>query len=154
AQHEPELLAAWVEEQKAIISQGQRIKGQELRVQCAEFLNQFRKAAQGNEFADIGSPRWGEVRETLAGVSRSRSLQGFSPPQSAPFVFSLKKPLFALLRRELARDPELLVRETWLTTELLDKLGLFTTEVYQKSREEVIQRQQQEMLELSTPVVK
>ena len=36
---------------------------------------------------------------------------------------------------------------------LLDKLGLYTTEVYQRSRDEVIRRQQEEMLELSTPVV-
>jgi rsbT co-antagonist protein RsbR len=153
-QHEPELLTAWVEEQKAILGQGQRIKGQELRVQCSEFINQLRKAARGNNLTDIDGPQWGEVREMLSEVSRSRSLQGFTPSETATFVFSLKKPLFDLLRRELAHDPEALVRETWLSTELLDKLGLFTTEVYQKAREEVIVRQQQEMLELSTPVVK
>jgi rsbT co-antagonist protein RsbR len=44
--------------------------------------------------------------------------------------------------------------ELWTITTLLDKLGLFTTEVYQKSREEIIQKQQREVLELSTPVVK
>src|SRR5262249_31124277 len=86
--------------------------------------------------------------------SRSRGRQGFSPSETATFVFSMKKPLFELIRRECARDAEALARESWLATEMLDKLGLFTTEVYQKAREEVIQRQQQEMLELSTPVVK
>ena len=51
--------------------------------------------------------------------------------------------------------PTALAAETWTTQRsLLDALGLYTTEVYQKSREEVIVRQQQEMLELSTPVVK
>src|SRR5262249_5034300 len=67
---------------------------------------------------------------------------------------SLKRPLFAVLRRDLANDPEALARETWTITEALDELGLYTTEVYQKTREDIIQRQQQEMLELSTPVVK
>jgi rsbT co-antagonist protein RsbR len=68
-------------------------------------------------------------------------------------VFSFKQPLFERLRSELANEPEALADEIWKGTMLLDKLGLYTTEVYQKSREQVIARQQQEMLELSTPVV-
>jgi rsbT co-antagonist protein RsbR len=67
-------------------------------------------------------------------------------------VFSLKQPLFSLLQRELADDPASLAQELWNGTTLLDELGLFTTELYQKGRDEVISRQQQEMLELSTPV--
>src|SRR5262249_53727104 len=97
---------------------------------------------------------WEAVREQLGEVSRDRSREGYSPSETATFVFSLKRPLFAVLRRELIREPEALAQETWAATELLDKLGLYTTEVYQKSREEVIQRQQAEMMELSTPVVK
>jgi rsbT co-antagonist protein RsbR len=48
---------------------------------------------------------------------------------------------------------EELVREMWLTNALLDKLGLYTVEVYLQSRESIISRQQQELMELSTPVV-
>ena len=70
------------------------------------------------------------------------------------FVFSLKKPLFSLLRRRLSADADALASETWAATEMLDRLGLLTTEAHQKAREEVIARQQEEMLELSTPVVK
>ncbi len=77
---------------------------------------------------------------------------GFSPSETATFVFSLKQPLFARLRAEI-RETDPLVDEMWAASTLLDKLGLHTTEVYQKSREEVILRQQQDMLELSTPVV-
>ena len=80
----------------------------------------------------------GEVRNILTEVSRTRGLQGFSPSETATFVFSLKKPLFSLLRRELGKDADTLGRETWQATEILDKLGLFTTEMYQKSREEMI----------------
>jgi len=47
-----------------------------------------------------------------------------------------------------------MAEQMWATTELLDSLGLYTTETYLKSREEVIRRQQEDMLELSTPVVK
>ena len=77
----------------------------------------------------------------------------FTPTETATFVFSLKQPLFALLRRELADDPERVTSETWRISTLLDQLGLYTTEAYQQTREEVIVRQQQELLELSTPVV-
>jgi rsbT co-antagonist protein RsbR len=47
-----------------------------------------------------------------------------------------------------------MAEQMWSMTELLDSLGLYTTEAYLKSREEVIRRQQEDMLELSTPVVK
>lgn len=153
-QHESDLLASWIHEQKSNLRQTDRLKDEELRTQCTEFLGHLRAAAQGNDLVNIDGPNWGEVRNILTDVSRIRGLQGFSPSETATFVFSLKKPLFTLLRRELGKDADLLGRETWQATELLDKLGLFTTEAYQKTREEIIQRQQQEMMELSTPVVK
>jgi rsbT co-antagonist protein RsbR len=68
-------------------------------------------------------------------------------------MFSLKKPLFALLRTELADNPAGLADETARASALFDDLGLYTIEVFQKSREQIIMRQQQELLELSTPVV-
>jgi rsbT co-antagonist protein RsbR len=90
----------------------------------------------------------------LGDLSRSRSLQGFSPSETAMFVFSMKRPLFTRIRKEFENDPAGLSDVTWAVTELLDKLGLHTTEIYQKAREDVISRQQEELLELSTPVVK
>jgi rsbT co-antagonist protein RsbR len=152
--HEPELLAAWVEEQMTDAHLAGRIKNEEVRAQCAEFLGHLSKAAQGNHLADVDSPDWGAIRDMLTELSRSRSLQGFSPAETATFVFSLKKPLFKLIRRECGKDLEALADESWRGTELIDKLGLFTTEAFQKAREEVIRRQQEEMMELSTPVVK
>ena len=97
---------------------------------------------------------WTELREFLANLSANRAQQGFSPSQTAMFIFSLKQPVFERLKEEFGRDPESLAHEVWTATLLLDKLGLGTIEVFQKTREAVISRQQQEMLELSTPVVK
>jgi rsbT co-antagonist protein RsbR len=54
----------------------------------------------------------------------------------------------------MSKDGAALAAEMWSTTLLLDELGLYTTEVNQKTREEVISRQEQELLELSTPVVR
>ena len=89
----------------------------------------------------------------LGDVSRTRAQQGFTPSETAMFVFSAKRAIFVQIR-QACKDADSLAAETWAATELLDSMGLYTTEVYQKSREEVIRRQQEELLELSTPVVK
>ncbi|HEX6049213.1 MAG TPA: STAS domain-containing protein [Gemmatimonadaceae bacterium] len=152
--YEADILEEWLREQQAAFRSGTRIRDAELRAQSGEFLNLLQQATQAGHLTDIQDPAFSRVRDMLRDTSRSRGLQGFSPSETATFVFSLKRPLFARIRRELAGDAEGLAAVTWAATELLDKLGLYTTEVYQKSREEVIARQQQELLELSTPVVK
>lgn len=109
---------------------------------------------------ETGSPEaqegaaWDTLRKLLAEFSRARVRQGFTPSQTATFVFSLKQPLFDVLRRELSDEPAAMADELWLSTVLLDKLGLYTIEIFQQSRDQIIARQQQELLELSTPVVK
>ena len=153
--YEADLLADWLAELDAKSIRGDnRIKVSELRSQCGEFLSLLRSAVQHGNLTDIQAPEWGSMREMLADISRSRVDRGFSPSEVATFVFSFKKPLFDRLRQELASDGAILAEEIWYSTTLLDELGLWTTEVFQKAREEVIQRQQEELLELSTPVVK
>jgi len=151
--HESDILDEWVREQKAAFHSGSKIKESELRSQSGEFLNLLQLATQGG-VTDVMGPGFGRVRDLLSDVSRSRGFQGFSPGETAMFVFSLKRPLFARMSKEFANDAAALARETWSATEMIDRLGLLTTEFYQKTREEVITRQQQELLELSTPVVK
>jgi rsbT co-antagonist protein RsbR len=155
ARNESDLLADWLREQLAATTlRGDLMKESELREQSRQFLNLVvRAASQQPSLDNISAPAWEEAREFLSGISRSRAHQGFSPAETAIFIFSLKQPLFTLLRRELEGDPRKLADEMWVATSLLDKLGLLTTEAYQKGREEVIVRQQQELLELSTPVV-
>lgn len=149
-----QLLTDWISEQITAGIRKDLIKEIELREECREFLDLFSAAVQHDNFTDIKSPEWRSVREFLSSISRSRSQKGFTPSETATFVFSLKQPLFSRLRLELAQDSESLLEEIWLVTALLDKLGLWTTESYQKAREEVILRQQEELMELSTPVVK
>ncbi|HEU0173046.1 MAG TPA: STAS domain-containing protein [Blastocatellia bacterium] len=155
ARNESDLLADWLREQLAATTlRGDLMKESELREQSRQFLNLLvRAASQQPSLDNISAPAWEEAREFLSGISRSRAHQGFSPAETAIFIFSLKQPLFTLLRRELEGDPRKLADEMWVATALVDKLGLLTTEAYQKGREEVIVRQQQELLELSTPVV-
>jgi rsbT co-antagonist protein RsbR len=153
--YEEELLEDWIQEQLASSTRRTDLISEfELRQQSAEFLGAFRQASHGDNLTDIMDPHWDNVREVLTKLSRSRAQQGFTASEMAMFIFSLKQPLFARLRQEFGENPDALAEENWAATVLLDKLGLFTTEVYQQSREAVIARQQQDLLELSTPVVK
>jgi rsbT co-antagonist protein RsbR len=155
AKSQKELLAEWLQAQLAAeTSRSDLMKESELREQAREFLALIQEAARAGDVRNVAAVAWNPVKEFLGVISRSRALQGFSPAETATFVFSLKKPLVARLRTEVGGDAQLLADEMWAVTEMLDQLGLYTTEMYQKSREEVITRQQQELLELSTPVVK
>ena len=125
----------------------------ETQAQSRDFLSAFTAAAQKSYDENLSGSHWDDVRNTLSTLSKNRAIAGSTPAQTATFVFSLKKPLFARLRKDLAGDPQALGDEMWNATVLLDELGLYTTEMYQKSREQVIQQQQRELMELSTPVV-
>jgi rsbT co-antagonist protein RsbR len=151
-QERREVLDAWVDEQ---LKQGrvETLPAAELREQCDQFLSLLAGPATSDSLLDLNDAAWTPTRAFLADLSRSRARLGFSPSDTVSFVFTLKRPLFALLRREFADDAQRLADETWLATDLLDQLGLLTVEEYQRGREEVIGSQQHEMLELSTPVL-
>lgn len=150
--HEESVLVGWIAEQSRLGSS--KISAGEIKTQCHDFLHIFIEAIHTTDTEGIEAPAWEPVKKMLSEISKSRGLRGFSPSQTAIFVFSLKRPLFNLLRQELSTNPQTYADETWLVTSLVDQLGLYTTEAYQKTRDEVILRQQEEMLELSTPVIK
>jgi rsbT co-antagonist protein RsbR len=153
ARHEKEILGEWMQEMTAATRRSDLMKESEVQRQCSEFL-QLLKEALAVGRSDFQSSSWEKVREMLGNISASRAQQGFSPAETATFVLSVKKPIFNQIRQAYKSDAEALAAETWAATELLDAMGLYTTEIYQKSREHVIKRQQEELLELSTPVVK
>jgi rsbT co-antagonist protein RsbR len=149
-ENQAELLDTWISQQASIPgSRGARLDAGDLKAQSREFLDLLREAVDTG--SDVTQPHWAPVREFLARLSRTRAVSGFTPAETATFVFSLKQPLFELLRKRL--NGESLAQELWDSTLLLDRLGLHTTEIHQKSKDEIILRQQHEMLELSTPVV-
>lgn len=152
---EKDILEDWIKEQMAAVTKREDLMSNaELRKQSEDFLRLFMQAIQKDMSGNIDGIQWEAVRELLGNVSRSRASQGFSPSETATFVFSLKQPIFSRMKVEMEGNLQELLETNWELTALIDKLGLFTTEVYQKSREEVIKRQQLEMIELSTPVVK
>jgi rsbT co-antagonist protein RsbR len=149
-----EILQEWLRQQFASENlRADLINETELRKDSDQFLKALSEAVQSGNFTEIRDPEYKPVLEVLELVSRSRGIQGFAPSETATFVFSLKRPLFAALGRSDGRNPGELLDNMGAADVLLDKLGLYTMEVYQRSREDVIRRQQEEMLELSTPVV-
>jgi len=151
--HESSILEEWIKDMSGATRRADLLKDSDLRAQCAQLLKLLKHGVESGNF-DLESPSWQGAREMLADLSRSRAQQGFTPTETAIFVLSMKKPLFAVLRDSLASDPNALAAELWSTTQLVDSLGLYTTEIYLKTRTDIIRRQQEEMLELSTPVVK
>ena len=153
--HETEILADWIRQhQNSESVRPNVIKESELREQCRAFLAMLREAADSGNVTDINAPAWSGGRDFIGEMARTRARQGFTAAETATFIFSLKLALFARLRQEFGNDAPALAAEVWTTTELIDKLAIFSTESYMRTREEVIVRQQQELLELSTPVVK
>ncbi len=152
-QHYQRLLTEWL----ACLKRDAGIGGAQREAEAADlgrrFLEELRRCAAIAQFDDIHAIEWAPVRDLLDDLSRMRVIQGFGAGETASFIFSLKEPLFALLRREFSHSADDLGQEIWTTNRLIDKLGLYTIEAYAKTREEVISRQQQELLELSTPVV-
>lgn len=145
------ILKEWVEFQLAATTlRRDLMKESELRDQSREFLSLFTKGMDGG--GDVGNASWKPVLDFLGQTARSRVQQGFTPSETATFIFSLKQPLFDVIRASV-KDAKELVAGVWTITVLLDQLGLRIMEFHQQNREELIHRQQEELLELSTPVV-
>ncbi|MEN1996408.1 MULTISPECIES: STAS domain-containing protein [Stenotrophomonas] len=153
--HQEPLLAAWAGN-LAGSSQAQdgRLSSRELDQQVREFWRLFLEALSATEVSSIARVEWQDIRRFLEELSRERVLKGFNSSETASFIFSLKRPLFEVIQQGYVNDPAQLGDQLWAISELIDQLGLHTVSVFQKTREDVIQRQQEEMLELSTPVVK
>ncbi len=152
SQHRDQVLGEWRTE-LAVGGGGRALAGE---AECsAQLLDAVLAAlrAQG-DMDDFQGQAWEASREFLAGLSRSRAAQGSTAADTSRFVLALKKPLFAGLQRLLGGDPEALLGAVWQVSTLLDHMAQFTVTTYQRSREDIIARQQEELLELSTPVIK
>jgi rsbT co-antagonist protein RsbR len=154
AKNEDAIRAEWIRDMGNAVQRADLITKGELEEQCRALLSAVVAGARSSGSTNLAAPGWNDARELLQEISASRARQGFSPVDVATFVFSLKRPIFSALRRDLANSGDRLFDSIWSATELLDGLALVTTEAFMTAREELISRQQQEVLELSTPVVK
>jgi rsbT co-antagonist protein RsbR len=154
--HREKILAQWLRELAAKTggSAKARVAGDVLARQANEFFGEFMGALATGNTDDITGDAWQNVRGFLEQLSAERVRAGFSSADTAIFIFSLKRGLFEAISSERGRTADQVAHDLWTITELLDKLGLHTVKTFQHTREEVISRQQAELLELSTPVVK
>jgi rsbT co-antagonist protein RsbR len=154
SKNEQQIRTEWVRDMGKSVQRADLMGEAELEEQCRTLLSAVSAALRDSGPADISAAGWSPVRDLLQDVSASRARQGFSPADVAMFILSLKQPLFSAIRRDLSGSQDQLFEMVWTATELLDRLALITTEAFMAAREELISRQQQELLELSTPVVK
>ena len=154
SQNEDKIRTEWIKEMAGSVQRPDLISKTELEEQCRALLSSVIAGIRSNGPTEISGSGWNAARELLQEISASRARQGFSPIDVATFVLSLKKPVFLAVRRQFAENQDKLFEAVWTVTEMLDRLALITTESFMSAREELISRQQQELLELSTPVVK
>ncbi len=147
------LLEEWLKGVKANLRRRDLIDERELKSQSSEVLSTLSAVPASTSLEDIGASEWQPLRDLLANLSASRAVQGFTPSETALFVLSLKTPLFTLIRQQKGNNADQLYAEITAVDDFVDKLALHTTDSYIHGRDQVIARQQEEMLELSTPVV-
>lgn len=122
----------------------------------SELLQALREGlrADGDAAGFEGAKEWAPARALLDSLSATRAAKGSSVGETSHFVLSLKKPIFARVQQRVGARPDQLMSAIWLISTLVDRMAQYTVSTFQKAREDVIVRQQQELLELSTPVVK
>jgi rsbT co-antagonist protein RsbR len=147
------ILTEWEAQLDAHTLGSRKVRKDEQRRQCEDFLAAFAKALGGEGSANIDDRVWNDMRNVLDHISSSRAKAGSTASETATFVFSVKQPIFAALRARLDDQLDVLAGASWAIGTVLDNLGLYTVEVFQRSRDQIVARQQQELLELSTPVI-
>lgn len=150
--NEPTILSGWLSEMATSTRRNDLIGDADLKNEASELLRLFTEASQTS--SDIHSEAFNSTKAFLKEVARNRMEQGFTPADTSMFVLSMKQPIFNALRDALKSNPETLISEIWLSGNLIDRLAMTTVETAVGFREQTIARQQEEMLELSTPVVK
>ena len=153
--HEEQILDEWLQALGAAVSRLTDAGRRTVRDEAAEILRGLRTALQaGAETDSFEAAPWSALRQVLASLSRSRAAQGQSAGDTNLFVLAMKRPLFRLAQREAAGQAERQMALVWAVSSILDRMAQWTLSTYQQSREDIIRRQQQDLLELSTPVIK
>ena len=152
--YKEEIRADWLKQMSTAVRRTDLMTNEEMESQSRELMDAIAGGAKSGDVTNIDGPAWDQTRDILTAISASRAKQGFTTSETATFVLSLKQPIFNAVRRENASDTVAMFGDIWSATLLVDKLALLTADAFQATREKFIARQQEELMELSTPVVK
>jgi len=144
-----QVIAAWTE-QVAKSLRG-RLSHAELQRQTTELHKAFLQALTGGVERLSDEPA-DELRAQLAELSNARARQGFTATETAGSVLGLKNALLGVLDR--ADGAAASLRDYVAFSAFVDEAALFTFDNYVRVRESLIADQAEQLLELSTPVVK
>ncbi|MFN9476226.1 STAS domain-containing protein [Acidovorax sp.] len=145
------LVQDWIEEAKARNGGLPRSAAADAGEVVSAMAHALRDGANVDSFND---PKWSALQQVLSDLSRSGAAQGQSVGQTSVFVLAIKKPLLSALQQRNGSDGVQLASAFWALTTLVDSMAQYMATTFQRAREEIITRQQEELLELSTPVVK
>jgi rsbT co-antagonist protein RsbR len=150
-----EIINLWIKERlESGEFRDELIPKKELRGQSQQIVDMLARSIKDSEDGEFESPSFDELRLFLNEISRTRAIKGYTPLENATYILSLRNTLLPLLAEELQGNADAFVREMQYFTTLLDKMGLVMVENYIRSREEIIRQQREDMMELSTPVIK
>ncbi|WP_433089636.1 STAS domain-containing protein [Dactylosporangium sp. CA-052675] len=147
--HEDEILRRWTEISARTLRG--RLTNAELQRQVREVYAALLDILEGVGDGDLTGAGGGESRGALADLSRSWARQGFTPTETANLVFTVKEVALGLSE---SADADQVTADFLGLSLIVDEMGLYTFETYAKAREEIIADQTEQLLELSTPVVK
>jgi len=154
-QHEEQIISEWQQEAGAGSGRVSDAGRRAMLSEAQEILRGMREALKaGADAESFQSASWDTLRQALESLSRSRAAQGQSAGDTSVFVLAFKRPLFKLVQKEVGSDAQKLMAVVWVVTQIVDKMAQWTVTTYQQTREDIIKRQQQDLLELSTPVIK
>jgi rsbT co-antagonist protein RsbR len=150
---ESEILEIWIGQQ--LKDEGLRedlMNGKDLRNESHELLKAILNVIKKGDFTDRYAAEFEKVNEVLEGISLNRAAHGFSPGETAHFIFSLRDTFTAIMQKNIS-SAKILYKEINKINKLIDILALISMESFLRGREDVILRQTSEITEISTPVI-
>ncbi|MGJ7522686.1 STAS domain-containing protein [Variovorax sp. LT1P1] len=145
------IVASWVEEagpKDAAMRRSMESEASEIAKALHEALT------AGADPSSLQGAAWSELKSILESLSRSRAARGQSAGDTSLFMLAMKKPLFMRLQQHAGSDSAALMESIWTASTVVDRIAQHTVATFQQAREDIIKRQQEELLELSTPVIK
>jgi rsbT co-antagonist protein RsbR len=154
AQHQNQIISEWLQEAAGGSNRLTDAARRAMEGEASEILGAVRTALQaGADPEAFDAAPWTPLRQVLEALSRSRAAKGQTAGDTSVFVLAFKRPMFTALQRSVP-DVQAQLAAVWALSVLVDKMAQWTVTTYQQTREDIIQRQQQDLLELSTPVIK